>query len=49
MPYFLVAAGNGQPQVTGNCAKLRTDNSREILMWILLIQGLRCNWNFLIM
>lgn len=29
VPYFLVAAGNDQPQVTGSCAKLRTDSGRD--------------------
>lgn len=29
MPYFLVAARNGQLQVPGSWTKLRTDNSRD--------------------
>lgn len=29
MPYFLVAARNDQPRVTGSWAKLKTDNSRD--------------------
>lgn len=47
MSYFLVAARNDQPQVTGSWAKLKTDNSRDPDVDI--VDCLRCSWNFRIM